>query len=64
MILTIVMSLICNGYRGMDAEAMLWSALRCIGWVIGLTVAACVAIDVVVVIVFDQRGFRRREPAE
>ena len=64
MILTIVMSLICNGYRGMDAEAMLWSALRCIGWVIGLTVAACVAIDVVVVIVFDRKGFRRREPAE
>ena len=64
MILTIVMSLICNGYRGMDAEAMLWSALRCIGWVIGLTVVACVAIDVVVVIVFDQKGFRRRDLVE
>ena len=61
LILTIVMSLICNGYRNMGTEEMLDSALRCIGWVIGLTVIACLAIDALVVIVFDSKGFRRRE---
>ena len=61
LILTIVMSLICNGYRDMGTEEMLDSALRCIGWVIGLTVFACLAIDALVVIVFDSKGFRRRE---
>ena len=61
LILTIVMSLICNGYRDMGTEEMLDSALRCIGWVIGLTVIACLAIDALVVIVFDSKGFRRRE---
>ena len=61
LILTIVMSLICNGYRDMGTEEMLDSALRCIGWIIGLTVIACLAIDALVVIVFDSKGFRRRE---
>jgi hypothetical protein len=61
LVLTIIMSLICNGYRDMDTEEMLGSALRCIGWVIGLTVIACLAIDALVVIVFDSKGFRRRE---
>ena len=61
LILTIIMSLICNGYRDMGTEEMLDSALRCIGWVIGLTVIACLAIDALVVIVFDSEGFRRRE---
>ena len=61
LILTIIMSLICNGYRDMGTEEMLDSALRCIGWVIGLTVIACLAIDALVVIVFDSKGFRRRE---
>jgi uncharacterized membrane protein len=61
LVLTIVMSLICNGYRDMGTVEMLDSALHCIGWIIGLTVIACLAIDALVVIVFDSKGFRRRE---
>ena len=61
LILTIIMSLICNGYRDMGTEEMLDSALRCVGWVIGLTVFACLFIDAIVIIVFDSKGFRRRE---
>jgi hypothetical protein len=64
LILTIVMSILCNGYRGMETEAMLWSAAKSLGWIIGLTVLACLAIDLTVVIVFDHKGFRRREPME
>lgn len=59
--LTVVMSLICNGFRGMDPEAMLWKAMKCIGWELGLAAAACLAIDIAVVCVFDKRGFRRKE---
>ena len=61
LVLTVVMSLICNGFRGMEPEAMLWLALKCILWELGLAVAACLAIDIAVVCVFDKRGFRRRE---
>lgn len=59
LVLTIVMSLICNGYRGMAADAMVWSALKCIGWELGLTAAACLLIDGLVIVFFDRRGFRR-----
>lgn len=59
LVLTIVMSLICNGYRGMAADAMVWSALKCIGWELGLTAVACLLIDGLVIVFFDRRGFRR-----
>lgn len=61
LVLTIVMSLICNGYRDMEVEAMLWSALKCLIWDIGLIVAACLFIDALVVITFDKDGFRRAD---
>lgn len=59
LVLTIVMSLICNGYRGMAADVMVWSALKCIGWELGLTAVACLLIDGLVIVFFDRRGFRR-----
>ena len=61
LVLTIVMSLICNGYRGMVATDMVQSAISCIGWILGLTVAACLIIDVLVIITFDKSGYRRRD---
>ena len=59
LVLTVVMSLICNGYRGMAVDAMTWSALRCLGWELGVTAVACLLIDLLVIIFFDRRGFRR-----
>ena len=58
-ILTIVMALICNGYRQMEITDMVWSAVKCIGWEVGLVLIACLVIDIIVVCVFDRRGFRR-----
>ena len=58
-ILTIVMALICNSYRGMEPMDMVWSAVKCICWEAGLTALACIAIDIVVVCVFDRKGYRR-----
>ena len=60
-VMTVVMAIICNGYRDMEVEAMLWSALKCLVWDIGLTVAACLFINVLVVITFDKDGFRRAD---
>jgi len=61
LLLTVIMALICNGYRRMEPMDMVWSAVKCLGWELGLTAVACLAINVVVVVVFDQRGFRRKE---
>ena len=61
LLLTVIMGLICNGFRRMEPMDMVWSAVKCLGWELGLTVIACLAIDIMVVVVFDQRGFRRKE---
>ena len=58
-VLTIVMALICNAFRRMGPMDMVWSAVKCLGWELGLTALACIAIDIVVICVFDRRGFRR-----
>ena len=58
-VLTIVMAVLCNGFRGMEAMDMAWLAVKCIGWQIGLTVLCCLTIDVLVIIAFDRYGYRR-----
>ena len=60
-ILTIIMALICNGFRRMDAMDMVWSAVKCLGWEAGLTIAACLAINITVICVFDRSGYRREK---
>lgn len=61
LILTLIMALICNGFRRMEPMDMVWTAVKCLGWEIALTVIACAAIDVLVVVTFDRDGFRRKE---
>jgi uncharacterized membrane protein len=61
LVLTIVMGILCNGFRGMEVDAMLWLAIRCILWELGIAVVSTLGIQVTVFIVFDSRGFRRRE---
>ena len=59
LVLTVVMSLICNGYRDIAPDVMVWSALKGLLWELGLTVVACLLIDILVIVFFDRRGFRR-----
>ena len=61
LVLTIVMGILCNGFRGMEVDAMLWLAIRCILWELGIAVVSTLGIQLTVFIVFDSRGFRRRE---
>ncbi len=58
-VLTVVMALICNGYRGMDVMDMLWSAVKCILWQIGLVLVDTVGIHIAVIVFFDWKGNRR-----
>ena len=57
----IVMALICNGFRDLQLPDMTWAAVKCLGWEIGLTVASCIAVDVLVVLAFDRQGYRREK---
>ena len=61
LLLTIIMALIVNRYRTMEAEAMLWSAVKCILWEVGLTAVSTIGINVTVMWFFDRNGTRRRD---
>ena len=44
-VLTIVMVIITNGYRGMDLLAMAYSAISCLLWQIGVAAVSCVLVN-------------------
>ena len=61
LVLTIIMALICNGFRRLEPMDMVWSAVECLLWELGLAVVACLAVNITVIIVFDRNGYRRNE---
>jgi len=56
LVLTIVMVLISNGFRDMDAMAMVYKAATCILWEIGLIAVSCIIINLVLLFRFDRKG--------
>ena len=60
-LLTIIMALLCTGLRDLEPMDMAWRAGVYMLWEIGLTVAACIAIDVLVIVRFDKNGYLRKE---
>ena len=61
LVMTIVMAIICNGYREMAQEAMIYSAITAILWELGLIVASIIAINITVIVLFDRKGYRRHQ---
>ena len=60
-VLTIIMALICAGFRGMDPMDMAWTACICVIVELVLVAAACIGINVIVMKKFDKDGFSREE---
>lgn len=59
LVLTMVMSLLCNAFRRMEPMDMIMSAGQCLLWELGLLIVACLVINLVVFCLFDRKGFRR-----
>ena len=59
--LTIVMAVIANAFRRMEPMEMVWSAAKAIGWELGLTLISCLVVNIVVIVLFDRKGYRRWE---
>jgi len=59
LVLTVVMAVICNGFRRVEAMEMTLLAGKCLLWELGLITGVCLTIDALVVAAFDRRGFRR-----
>ena len=63
-VLSVIMAVICNGFRRMETMDMVSTALKCILWELALVALSCLAVNIVVVVLFDRHGFRRREYEE
>ena len=59
LVLTIVMALICNSYRGMEVMDIVWSAAECILWELALVAGSIILIDLTVIICFNRKGVLR-----
>jgi hypothetical protein len=60
LILTIIMAVIVNGYRGMEPIEMCYNAISCILWEIGTAAVVCLAVNVTVIVFFDFKGNPRK----
>ena len=58
--LGIVMLLVSGGFAAMETMELLWRAVWCMVWEAGLTAAACIAVNTVVMLRFDRKGLLRR----
>lgn len=59
LILTVVMFFICSSFQSLETMDMVWRAVQCVLWELGLMVAACLGIDITMVVLYDSKGNRR-----
>ncbi len=64
LLLTIIMGLICNGYRNMEPDAMVFSAVKCLIWEVAIIAVCCLTINIVVMCLYDRNGSRRPNTAK
>ncbi|HIT34256.1 MAG TPA: SdpI family protein [Candidatus Faecousia intestinigallinarum] len=59
LILLVVMLIVCASFGGMETMDMVWSALTCVLWELGLLIAASLAVDITLIVRYDRKGARR-----
>lgn len=59
LVLTVVMAVMCNAFRRMETMDMVWSAVKCLCWELVLVLAVCLSANIVIVVCYDRKGFRR-----
>ena len=64
LVLTVVMAIICISFGKMEAPDMLWAAVECILWELGIVAVATAAINITVIVVYDSQGNNRQEMRE
>lgn len=59
LILTIVMLLSTIGFRKMTIVDQVWRSVKCLGWEVGLVLAAVLFVHIMAAVCFDKEGIRR-----
>ena len=62
-VLTVVMVLLSMSFGQMQTTDMLWRAVSCVLWEAALVAAACLGINIVVSLRFDEKGIPRKKSA-
>ena len=60
LILTVVMAVVCGGFKNLEQDQMMARAATAIGWELGLVIVSIIAINVTLMVLFDAKGYRRR----
>ena len=60
LILTPVMWFLSRGFRGLEIMDIIWKAVTCLMWQVGLVAVSCIALNVVMMILFNHKGERRK----
>ncbi len=63
-VLTVVMAIICNSFRGMEPMAMVTEAGKCLVWELILVAVVYLGINVTMIILYDWDGNRRSRMIE
>ena len=58
-VLSVVMAIICSGFRDMMPDAMAFSAIKCLIWELALVIVSMLVINGILVWQFDPKGYRR-----
>ena len=62
LVLTVVMVFMMMSFRGMEVQAMLWRAVKCLIWEAALALLANLAINAAAFLLFDSHGdFRSKK---
>lgn len=64
LVLLVVMYFISGGFAGKEAMAMISAAAHCILWELALIAICCLAVDVIVMIVYDSKGRKRKDKSD
>ena len=61
LVLSVVMLLVSGGFAEMETMELLWRAVYCDAWEVGLAVVACLTVNTMAALRFDGKGDRRKK---
>ncbi len=59
LVLTVVMAIVTLGFGELSSMEMLWEAVECLLWELGIVCLSCIVINTIVFSRFDRKGNRR-----
>ena len=61
LVLSVVMLLVSGGFAEMETMELLWRAVYCVAWEVGLAAVACLTVNTMAALRFDGKGDRRKK---